>query len=222
MTVGDVLKVSQTLSSGAFWKQPGVEVVSQAVLSYLPFVFPHMDVISPNLPGFVKWQPDRATEELCFVGRTWHSATWCLRLRGMHWQTLWQLQNLRVGCSWARISRLCDRLRPPRQQSSNSFCFVLARQSSCCVIVRSPNCWNLRTVFGCTKNLEWRGIQGGCKTHRNKRLDWTKKNPLVCWGSSGRWGWDANQKQVNYTTGSDFGWFDGSDTMILGYWVNIS
>lgn len=54
MTVGDVLKVSQTLSSGAFWKQPGVEVVSQAVLSYLPFVFPHMDVISPNLPGFVK------------------------------------------------------------------------------------------------------------------------------------------------------------------------
>ena len=90
---------------GRFWRSPkhcrmalsgtaGGGSCVQAVLSYLPFVFPHMDVISPNLPGFVKWQPDRATEELCFVGRTWHSGTRCLRLRGMHWQTLWQLQNL--------------------------------------------------------------------------------------------------------------------------------
>lgn len=39
----------------------------------------------------------------------WYMMLW---LRGMHRQTLWQLQNLRVACSWARLFRLCDRLPP--------------------------------------------------------------------------------------------------------------
>lgn len=42
--------------------------------SISPFFFsPHMDVISSNLSGFVKWQPDREPEEFCCVARTWHT-----------------------------------------------------------------------------------------------------------------------------------------------------
>lgn len=64
----------------------------------LSFINPHMDVISSNLSGFVKWQPDRETEELCFVGRTWHSGTRCCDWQGMHWQKHWQLHSLQVAC----------------------------------------------------------------------------------------------------------------------------
>lgn len=62
-----------------------------------------MDVISSNLSGFVKWQPDRETEELCFVGRTWHSGTRCCGWQGMHWQTHWQLKSLHVCRFWAQV-----------------------------------------------------------------------------------------------------------------------
>lgn len=58
MTVGEA---SQQQTEGVqngikcrFLAHQRVEVMSQAFLSYLIFVFPHMDVISPNLPGFAK------------------------------------------------------------------------------------------------------------------------------------------------------------------------
>ena len=81
------------------WAQLRVEVMFYTILS-LSFVFPHMDVISSNLSGFVKWQPDRETEELCFVARTWHSGTRCCGWQGIHWQT-----QRRPRCTfWARRS----------------------------------------------------------------------------------------------------------------------
>lgn len=73
---------------------------------------------------------------------------------------------------------------PPCQQSSISFWCVLACQSSRCLIVRHKTAVETVGIWGlfwCTKNLEWQGIQGGCKplgTVLNlctKRLDWTKK-----------------------------------------------
>lgn len=69
----------------------------------LSFVFPHMDVISSNLSGFVKWQPDRETEELCFVARTWHSGTRCCGWQGMHWQTYWQPRKPPCCMFWALL-----------------------------------------------------------------------------------------------------------------------
>ena len=74
----------------------------------LSFVFPHMDVISCNLSGFVKWQPDRETEELCFVARTWHSATrslWLTRYALTNNMTAQRLHMLHV---WSLGSWFCE------------------------------------------------------------------------------------------------------------------
>lgn len=58
MTVGEASqRQTEGVQNGVkchFLAHQKVEVMSRAFLSYLIFVFPHMDVISPNLPGFAK------------------------------------------------------------------------------------------------------------------------------------------------------------------------
>lgn len=71
-----------------------------------------MDVISRNLSGFVDWQPDTETEELCFGARTWHSGTRRCGWQGMHWQTHRQLRKKTPPCCTfcARLSGFCETL----------------------------------------------------------------------------------------------------------------
>lgn len=138
------------------WQGRGVEVMFYTILA-LSRLFSHIWmwflVIFRAL-----WNDSQTeeTEELCFAGRTRHSATWCCGWQGMRWQTHWQLQKpstLPRFLAWPFSSATSITTLP-----SPPLCLLIVRThqssgSNPLEVSWNPGCGNFRIELGSSGGL---------------------------------------------------------------------
>lgn len=141
-------KTLQKLLSPTRWR---VEVMLYTMLFSLAFVFPHMVVISRNLPGFVKWQPDREWGIMfCWQNLTlWYKMLWLPRYALAN--TLTAQESLR--CAFCFLSSILQ----------VQWHVAICQHSAMSLLLIKPNtpaCQSSRSNFMRCAGIEIAGISG--------------------------------------------------------------